>query len=253
MDDRMTFECFGLVIHGLDWRGTLSRIDEAILHGTKTWIVTANPEIMLAAKRDAGYWQTLRQADLRLVDGFGLKLVGWLSGASPKRMTGVDLSERLVALAEERGWGVALVGAKEGIADKVAWKLRKQHPKLRLVAEQGGAIDKTGAGDVASDEALHRLTMNAPDLLLVAFGHPKQEEWIRRYVDTLPSVKVAVGVGGTFDYWSGTAKPAPAFRRALGLAWLWRLLREPRRWRRILDAVIVFPWTFITDRFSSSR
>ncbi|MBU2613041.1 WecB/TagA/CpsF family glycosyltransferase [Patescibacteria group bacterium] len=248
MSTRRSFECFGLVIHGYDWLRTLEHLDEHVRRVVPTWIVTANPEILLAAKREAGYWQTVRQADLRLVDGVGLQLAGRLAGASPKRMTGVALAERLVALAAERGWNVALVGGGGGVADTAAWKLRKRYPTLTIVAEQGGAVDDSGVGDAVNDETVHRLTLQTPDVLLVAFGHPKQEEWIRRNLDALPGVKVAVGIGGTFDYWTGTAAMAPTVIRRIGLEWLWRLIREPRRWRRILDAVVVFPWVFVLDR-----
>lgn len=250
MTGRKTFECFGLVIHGLDWDAVRSRLENAT--NDQTWIATANPEILLEAKRRPSYWQTLRQADLRLVDGAGLQLVGWLSGASPKRLRGADLAERLVAYAAETGWSVGLVGGSAGVADRAAWTLRVKYPALRVMAEHGGNVDAFGGGDAANDEALHRLTMAAPDALLVAFGHPKQEEWIKRHLAELPSVKVAVGVGGTLDLWAGASKPAPKALRVLGLEWLWRLFHEPKRWLRILNAVIVFPFTYLKDRLFTS-
>ncbi|MCI0479903.1 WecB/TagA/CpsF family glycosyltransferase, partial [Candidatus Uhrbacteria bacterium] len=156
---RRTFECFGLVIHGFDWRDIRSRVVDAAVHGGRTWIVTANPEILLAAKRDPSYWQTLREADLRLVDGIGLKLAGWLAGSLPKRLTGVDLADDLIFLAEVHAWSVALIGGKDGVADAAAWKLRREHPSLRVTAESGGTVDAQGVGDAAADEALHRLIL----------------------------------------------------------------------------------------------
>jgi N-acetylglucosaminyldiphosphoundecaprenol N-acetyl-beta-D-mannosaminyltransferase len=251
MSERKTFECFGLVIHGLDWDAVRTRLENA--HDAQTWIVTANPEILLEAKRDPSYWQTLRQADLRLVDGTGLQFVGWLSGASPKRLRGADLADQLVRQAAEKGKIVAFVGGAPGVADKAAWVMRQRYPSLRVVAEQGGHVDKNGAGDASDEETLHRLTLAAPELLLVAFGHPKQEEWIKRHLAELPSVKIAVGVGGTLDFWAGTAKPAPNALRAVGLEWLWRLIREPRRWKRIINAVVMFPWEFAKDKIFSSK
>jgi len=253
MNSRKTFECFGLVIHGFGLEDTLSHIEDTKTHGGQSWIVTANPEILLYAKRTPSYWQTIRQADLRLVDGTGLQFVGWLSGASPKRLRGADLAEALIRQAAEQGRSVAFVGGDPGVADKAAWAMRQKYPALRVVSEQGGTIDAEGVGDAANEEVLHRLTMNAPDVLFVAFGHPKQEEWIKRHLADLPSVKVAVGVGGTLDFWAGAATPAPKLLRAIGLEWFWRLIREPRRWRRILDAVVVFPLVFLSDRLRQKK
>lgn len=248
MSFRKTFECFGLVIHGFGLDDAMAYVEDTRTHGGQMWIVTANPEILLYAKRTPSYWQTIRQADLRLVDGAGLQFVGWLSGASPKRLRGADFAEALVRQAAEQGRSVAFVGGSPGVADKAAWSMRQRYPALRVTSEQGGSVDMNGVGDASNEEALHRLTMNAPDVLLVAFGHPKQEEWIKRHLANLPSVKIAVGVGGTLDFWAGTAKPAPKILRVLGLEWFWRLIREPRRWRRILDAVVIFPFTFVMDR-----
>lgn len=247
-----SFECFGLVIHGLDWDKAKERLDQSIVRNERTWIVTANPEILLEAKRNPNYWQILRQADLRLVDGFGLKLVGWLLGSSPARLTGVDLCDHLLDEAESHNWLVAFLGGEQGEGDKAAWNQRERHLKLRVITETGGKVNPDGTGDAANDEAIHRLTMQAPDILFVAYGHPKQEAWIARNADAFPSVKIVVGVGGTFNYWSGQASRAPKTVRSLGLEWLWRLIHEPSRWKRIWNAVIVFPLTVLKDRLSST-
>ncbi|MFA5935297.1 MAG: WecB/TagA/CpsF family glycosyltransferase [Patescibacteria group bacterium] len=248
MSSPSTFECFGLVIHGLDWERVREKIDYAVSRREQLWIVTTNPEILLEAKRNPSYWQTVRQADLRLVDGFGLKLVGRLFGARLERLTGVELSEQLLQIAEERNWKVAFIGGGKDSGDKAAWEIRKRFTRLRIVTERAGTIGNDGAGDVATDEALQRLTLEAPDVMLVAFGHPKQEAWIARHLAELPSVKVAVGVGGTFDYWSGGASRAPMWMRSIGLEWLWRVAHEPKRWKRIWNAVVVFPLTAIFSR-----
>lgn len=248
MSSPSTFECFGLIIHGIGWLEVRGRIGDAIAHEQQTWIVTANPEILLQAKRDPVYWSILRQADLRLVDGFGLQAIGWLFQASPKRITGVDLADELLAHAERNNWSVAFVGGQTGIAEQAVWKVRERFPRLRITAEQAGIISADGTGDDATDETLQRLTQYAPDALLVAFGHPKQERWIAKHLAELPSVKVALGVGGTFDYWAGTASRAPKFIRSIGLEWLWRLVSQPSRWKRIVDAVIIFPVLAIKDR-----
>lgn len=238
-----TFSCFGLVIRGLDWNETRNAIEAAIGDHRRMWIVTANPEILLEAKRNAGYWSALHQADLRLVDGFGLAMTAKLRGHRVTRLTGVELSERLLELADEKRWTVAFVGGDVGVGEIAARAMRLKYPNAKLIVEMGGHVDGMGRGDSENDEAIHRLTLRAPDILLVAYGHPKQEYWIQKQLDGLPSVKVAVGIGGTLDFWAGKVKRAPAWMRQIGLEWLWRLVREPKRWKRIWNAVVVFPWT----------
>jgi N-acetylglucosaminyldiphosphoundecaprenol N-acetyl-beta-D-mannosaminyltransferase len=237
---RKTFECFGLVLHGYSKEEALVHLEQGMKSGPQM-VVTANPEILLYAKKHPDYWQVLRQADFRFVDGFGLKLIGWLFGARPSRLTGVELSEAILALAETNKWKVACIGGADGVADKAAWEIRRRFPSIQIFAEQGGEVGLNGSDDDAGADARFRLTQEAPQILLVAFGHPKQEAWIARYLSDLPSVKLAIGVGGTFDFWSGTKKRAPKFFQTLGLEWLWRLFLEPKRWKRILRAVFVFP------------
>ncbi len=248
-----TFECFGLVVQGYATPEALSLLLRGIADGKQCMAVTANPEILLYAKRHADYWNTLRQADLRLVDSFGLQLAGRLKGAKTSRLPGVDFAQRLIAEAATRSWKVALIGSSEGVADKAAWELRRKYPNLQVMAEQGGKVAEDGSDDESGAEARFRLTQFAPDVVLVAFGHPRQEAWIVRNLHDMPSVKIAVGVGGTLDYWSGKAKRAPSWMQKLGLEWMYRLLVEPKRWRRILDAVMVFPFYFILDMLSGNR
>ncbi len=246
---RKTFECFGLVIHGYDQQAVFQLIEQETSQRS-LFIVTANPEILLEAKQNPQYWNVLRQADLRLVDGFGLQLAGLTSGASVDRFSGVALSDALVAEAARRNWRVAMIGGESGNADRAVWKLRERHPSLNIMAEQGGRVGRDGTDDETGEEARFRLSQFAPDVLLVAFGHPKQESWIVRYSQDFPSVKILVGVGGTVDYWSGQKHRAPQIFQSLGLEWLWRLCVEPKRWKRIVSAVVVFPALVIWERIS---
>jgi N-acetylglucosaminyldiphosphoundecaprenol N-acetyl-beta-D-mannosaminyltransferase len=253
MNSHSPINCFGLEIRGL--------ASEEIIHEIENqkpndpyWIVTANPEILLHAKRDPAYAQTLRNADLRMVDSIGLKLLGLLRGKKLTRTTGVDLAEALVARAHETGQSVGFIGGEApNIAAKAYGKMMQKYPGLKGFAESGGIISPSGEGDDANDEARSRLTLQAPDILLVAFGHPKQERWIERYLSEFPSLKAVVGVGGTFDYWGGAVKRAPTWIRAIGFEWLYRLIKEPKRWKRIWDAVVVFPIEAIIDLLKKKR
>ncbi len=243
-----TFECFGLILHGFSIEEAFARLHEINQAGKQAMVVTANPEILLEAKRNPAYWHVLHQADLRLVDGFGLRLFGLLQKTKPIRVTGIQFAEALLQYALAHNWKVALLGGQQGIADKAVWEIRKSYPKLQITSEQGGTVSATGSEDEKTNEAKFRLTQYAPDVLLVAFGHPKQEAWIVKNLSDLPSVKVAVGVGGTFDYWSGEKKRAPSWMQTIGLEWLWRLVTEPKRWKRIWNAVIVFPIASLKEK-----
>jgi len=139
-------------------------------------------------------------------------------------------------------------GGGSGIAEQAAEALKKKISGLSVTAEQGGQVEMNGQDDDVGEEARHRLTLFAPQILLVAFGHPKQERWIARHLVEFPSVKIVIGIGGAFDFWADTIKRAPFVIRRVGLEWLWRLILEPRRWKRIWNAVIVFPIFFIFDR-----
>ena len=234
-----SLKIFGVQIDSADKKTLLASIEQK---GEPIWIVTANPEILLYAKDDAAYRDTLNRATYRLVDSFGLEKVCRLKGMNIKRLPGADLAFEFIKHASEYHQGVALIGGGDKKSSKPALKrLQAYFPSLRGIAEEGGMISKDGTGDAENDAARVRIAAINPSVLLVGFGHPKQERWIERYKQEFPSVKVFIGVGGTFDYWSGLISRAPKLMRRLGLEWLYRLISEPKRWKRIFNAVIIFP------------
>jgi len=237
----MTFSVFDLVIHGHSLKHLIEEILTRASLNKQTWIVTANPEILLQAKKDPHYWDVLRQSDIRTVDGFGLQLIGWLKGGHPKRVTGVKLADEVAKLCSRQHWTMLLIGGQNGAADKSAWFLRKRLPELKIFSEDGGNISIDGIANEAGEAAITRSQEYEPDVILVAFGHPKQELWIQRYKDRFPKAKLFIGVGGTFDFWSGNTKRAPLILQKIGLEWLFRLIMEPKRWPRIFRAVFIFP------------
>lgn len=250
MNTASTFNCFGLIIHGYDLNHILTYIQTQVANSQRTWIVTANPEILLYAKQSAEYWKVLHGADLRIIDGMGLQLVGRLKNTRPERVTGVELAQAVAGLCAKNKWSLGLIGGQNGVADQSAWHLRKTFPDLTVYSESGGRLSEQGLGDEEAEKSMLRLSEYEPDVIFVAYGHPKQEYWINRYAQNFPKAKLLMGVGGTFDFWSGRATRAPRWLGAIGLEWLWRLITQPSRWKRIYRALVLFPWAVIRDKSS---
>jgi N-acetylglucosaminyldiphosphoundecaprenol N-acetyl-beta-D-mannosaminyltransferase len=204
--------------------------------------VTVNPEFVMEARRNSAFRRVLAAADMATPDGFGLLLAARLRGnAFRGRVTGVALAELVAARAAERGWSLFLLGAAPGVAERAAEALQRKYPGLRVVG--------CYAGSPRCDEepAIRaRIIAAQPTVLLVAYGHPAQELWIARNQPLL-RVPVAIGVGGVFDYLAGETPRAPVWMRRIGLEWLYRLIRQPQRWRRILVAVPLFLWAAVRE------
>lgn len=204
----------------------VAEIERRLDAGLRTFVITANPEFVMLCRGDAEVRSIAERADLVVPDGTGAVVAARLLGDPlPGRAPGRLLVDRLAALATERRLSLFLLGGGPGVAERAADALRRRHPDLRIAG--------TSAGSAEDDaEIVPRVLSAAPDIVLVAFGMPKQERWIARNLERLPGVRIAVGVGGTLDYLAGHAKAPPPAVHAFGLEWLWRLARDPRRWRR---------------------
>lgn len=237
--NKETPSLFNVPLEGGDALEVIAQIEQA--QTRPFWIVTANPEILLAAQEDVAYGDAVRSASWRTVDGFGLQLVLKLRGLNSKRLTGVDLGEALLRYAAEKNWRVVFFGGFNASAEKAADVWRKQFPNLDLQVLPGGAVQEDGTEDGKSSEHREVLLSLKPNLILVALGGGKKQElWIAQHREEFFDTNVVVGIGGAFDMWSGNLRRAPSVIRALGLEWLWRLTLEPKRWRRIWRAVVLF-------------
>jgi N-acetylglucosaminyldiphosphoundecaprenol N-acetyl-beta-D-mannosaminyltransferase len=212
-------------------------------------IVTLNPEMVMAARRDALLTTSIIQADLTIADGVGITCAARLQGQRVPRVTGVDLVERSARLAAEHGYRLFLLGAAPGVAAAAASRLAAQYPTLYPPGSWSGSPEPGAERGI-----LEQLSRYHPDILFVAFGSPAQERWILRRRDLLQAagVCVAAGVGGTFDFVSGRVPRAPLWMRRVGLEWVYRLMREPWRWRR-MSALPRFAIAVILSRITSWR
>lgn len=204
----------------------------------KHYIVTPNPEFMMAAQKDKVFMDILNNADLSIPDGVGLKLSGDIQSTT----SGIDLMEALIKKAAEGGFTTGFLGGRDEVADKAAERLKKKYPKLKIVfAESGGQIRKDGSLPSS-------ISIPTTDILFVAFGQVKQEKWIAKNLPHI-AVKVVMGVGGAFDYLSGDVPRAPQWLRGLGLEWLFRLVIQPWRIKRQL-VLIKFAWLITKNRLT---
>ncbi len=192
-------------------------------------VVTVNPEFVVKAQKDAEFRAVLEAADLALPDGAGLMHAARYLGTPLRgRATGVDTILGLAPRAAEHGHSFYLLGAAPGIAEEAAARLVMLAPALRIAGTYAGSPHPD-----EEDAIVARIRQVHPDFLFVAYGAPSQDLWIARNLARL-EVPVAMGVGGSLDYISGRVPRAPASVRALGLEWLYRLVRQPWRWRRML-------------------
>lgn len=215
-------------------------------------IFTPNPEILLHARADPTYAAVLRTADLALPDGTGVAMIESLrAGRRIRRWPGVEIGELLVRIAAERDASVAFVGGGDGVARRAAERWIRTLPGLRIaVAGAGVAISEDGVVDPAEEDPglTGAIAAGSPAIVLVGFGAPKQERWIARNADAVPSARIFIGVGGSLDVWADELRRAPAALRKLGLEWAWRLALEPRRLPRMIRATVVFPLRVLLDR-----
>ena len=192
--------------------------------GQPALVVTLNPEILMRARREPSFGSLLESAALIVPDGVGLVRALRRRGfRRAERVSGADLLEAYVARPQSVGHRVALVGAGPGVAERAAEVLRRRHPGLDVIADGGDPGAATAA----------RMAAMEPVLVAAAYGAGRQERFLRDFLGTMHA-RAGIGVGGTLDYMAGTARRAPAPLRRAGLEWLWRLARDPRRWRRQL-------------------
>ena len=196
-------------------------------------IATVNPEFLVLADTDQVFKNSLLAADLCVADGFGIVLAGLLRGKKITRFPGVDLFHEVLTIAERDGHSVFLVINKDGLSsyEEIRLALLKKYPRLLI-----HGIDVSVNEDLDS-----KFEIRDSKIILCNFGAPEQELSLESLRSTPGNIRLAMGVGGSFDFLTSKQKRAPQCLRTIGLEWLWRLILQPKRWKRIWNAVIVFP------------
>ncbi len=230
-------QILGVRVHDVTLSETLDLVEQFVAEGGPHQIATVNPEFVMAAQDNAAFRNVLNRAALCVPDGIGLVWASRRVGGVPlrERVAGVELTERIAERAAREGWRVFLLGAAPGVAEKTAAILQARYPGLIVAGTHAGSPSPE------ENDAIVEMIRNArADVLFVAYGAPAQDLWIARNLDRL-GVKVALGVGGAFDFISGVAKRAPRWVQQLGLEWLHRLIHQPWRIKRQL-ALPRFVW-----------
>lgn len=217
----------GIPIHDVTLAEAVEQAAAWVKEGSAHQMATVNPEFVMAARRDPAFRAVLEQADLCLPDGVGITLAArYLGRPLRERVAGVDLVEALAARAARDGWRIFFLGAAPGVADRAASVLADRYPGLTVAGTHAGSPRRE-----EEEGIVQRVREARADVLLVAYGAPAQDLWLARNL-ARTGAKVGVGVGGAFDYIAGVVPRAPRWMRRAGLEWLYRLIRQPWRWRR---------------------
>ena len=235
-NNKISIHLLGIRVDDVTFAETLERMQSFIAAGTPHQVCTVNPEFIMTAQRDAEFRQVLAQSALNIPDGVFLLWAARRKGCRLReRVTGSDMLPMFAEVAARRGYRVFFLGAADGVAQKAADVLRARYPAFNVVGCYAGSPLPEQA-----DEITTRVRSAHPDALFVAYGAPQQDKWIARYADRL-GVPLMMGVGGTLDFIAGVVPRAPRLVRQAQLEWLFRLLRQPWRWRR-QAAIWHFAW-----------
>jgi N-acetylglucosaminyldiphosphoundecaprenol N-acetyl-beta-D-mannosaminyltransferase len=240
----------GIRIDSLSWEEAREKVVSFLNSDDQHTIFTPNPEMLVKAQRDEYFKYTFTESDLNLCDGRGIQLV---SKEKIQRITGIDFMLEICRIAEQENKSIYLLGSgSDEVVKKTAENLKVQFPNLNIVGFSRGPkiveisdLEKQNESglDINVEEnkkTIETINQAHPAILFVAFGMGKQEKWIFENLKKMPSVKIAMGIGGAFDYISEKVKRAPLLVRKLGLEWLYRLVRQPKRIVRIWNATVGF-------------
>lgn len=217
----------GTPFHPLTVEETLATMEGFLGTEENHIIVTPNPEGVMQARRNPDFAQAIHHAALSLADGIGILLAAKLKRLKlPGRVRGVDITLALFERLATQGATLYLLGAAPGVAQRAKENIQSRYPHMKVLGYHHGFFEDD-TPIVADINAL------SPDIVVVGTGMPRQELWAtkNRHINA----RITLCVGGTIDILAGEVQLAPPLMRRLGLEWLYRLLTQPSRARRMLD------------------
>lgn len=214
--------------------------DEALEYASHGQVVTINPEMMEYACKNTDFANIIKQAELIIPDGIGVQIGLKILGHNVRRIAGIEFGRKVIEKYSQEGKTVALIGAKPHVIEKAAENLKKEFENINIIyCHDGYFSDNT--------EILTELQKISPDAVLTALGSPKQEEFNYKAKKLMPET-LFIGVGGSFDVWAGEVQRAPEIYQKMGLEWLYRTVKEPKRFKRIFPTLPLFVLKVLKER-----
>lgn len=212
----------------IDQKDFVTLLDKHVEEKQKAFVITANPEVVMKTKDEPEFKTIVNQATYVVADGIGVvKAAKLLNQPLPGRVTGFDTMMKLLDVANRKQYKIYLLGAKKGTLHKAIDKIKADYPNIDIVGSHDGYFDWE------QNSIAEEIKRTKPDLVFVALGVPKQEKWIAEHFPQFEH-GIFMGVGGSFDVLAGEVKRAPETWQKLNLEWLYRLLKQPTRFRRML-------------------
>ena len=241
----MRLNIMGVGFDNVNMAEAMDKAQELMAKAGAKYVVTPNAEIVYDAMHDGELCKLINDADLVLPDGAGVVLASKILKTPLKeKVAGVDFADNLLGVLAKTGGSAYLLGSKPGVAELAAEKMLQKHPGLTIAGMADGYF---------KDEAAVVAKINAvkPDFLFVCLGAPKQERFMVNHRDEL-DVKLMAGLGGSLDSFAGTVKRAPKWMIKLSLEWLYRLIKEPKRFKRMLR-LPKFLWAVCLKRIGGGK
>lgn len=224
-----TVNIFGVPFSQMNMADTVKFLTEAVHSRKPHQVITANPIMVMSALNSVDYMAMMKRAELIVPDGTGVVwAASYVGNPVAERVPGIELIHKLFTVGEQQGWKVYFLGTAPDVIREAGLRIANQYPELDIVGVRDGFFGPDQDAEVVED-----IRQAAPDLLLVGRSVEGQEPWIDRYKHVL-EVPVVIGVGGSFDVIAGKAKRAPVLFQKLRLEWFYRLLKEPKRYKRML-------------------
>lgn len=214
--------------------------DEALEYTKKGQVITINPEMIFYASKHPEFANIIKEAELVIPDGIGVQIGLKILGHNVRRIAGIEFGRKILKKYSAENKTCALIGAKPEVIEKAVENLQKEVKNINIVYSHDGYFKD-------DSEILNNLTARCPDVVLTALGAPKQEEFNYKAKKLLPNT-LFIGVGGSFDVWAGVVKRAPKIYQKLGIEWLYRTVKEPKRFRRIFPTLPLFVIKVLKER-----
>lgn len=234
-------------VNALSLDETIAEVEKIIAAGVPTQHVVVNASKVNLMEADWKLAEIVNACPLINADGASIVWAAKKLGVPLKeRVTGIDLFQRLVKVADQKGYGVYLFGAKEEVVTKVKAIFEERYPSIRIVGCRNGYFTEADEPRIVADMAA-----SGADMMFVAFSSPKKEYWIHKYLDEM-GIPFVMGVGGSFDVVAGVTDRAPKWMQDHGLEWFYRFIQEPSRlWKRYIVGNVKF--VALTYRYKFSK